>query len=60
VILVAHRLSTVADADRIIVFDEGRVAELGTFSELLHRDGVLAELVRSSKMVPPEDAEMSA
>jgi ATP-binding cassette subfamily B protein len=50
VILVAHRLSTVADADRIIVFDEGRVAEVGTYHELLHRDGVFADLVRSSKM----------
>ena len=56
VILVAHRLSTVADADRIVVFDEGRVAEVGTYQELIRRDGVFAELVRSSK-VTTEAAE---
>jgi ATP-binding cassette subfamily B protein len=60
VILVAHRLSTVADADRIVVFDEGRIAEVGTFHELVQRDGVLAELVRSSKLAPHEDAEVLA
>jgi ATP-binding cassette subfamily B protein len=57
VILVAHRLSTVADADRIIVFDEGRVAEVGNYRELLHRDGVFAELVRSSKLAPTTELE---
>jgi ATP-binding cassette subfamily B protein len=57
VILVAHRLSTVADADRIIVFDEGRVVEVGSYHELFHRDGVFAELVRSSKLAPHEGVE---
>ncbi len=45
VILVAHRLSTLAEADRIVVFEEGRVAEVGTYHQLLERNGVFASLV---------------
>jgi ATP-binding cassette subfamily B protein len=48
-ILVAHRLSTLRDADRILVFDAGRIVETGTYDELLLRDGVFAELVRSAE-----------
>jgi ABC-type multidrug transport system fused ATPase/permease subunit len=51
VILVAHRLSTFADADRIFVFDDGRIAETGTYTELIARDGLFAELVRCSDLV---------
>ena len=46
VILVSHRLSTLRQADRIVVFDEGRVAETGTYSELIRQNGVFASLVR--------------
>ncbi len=49
VILVAHRLSTLRDADRIFVFDGGRVVEVGTYTELVRRDGVFAALVRSAR-----------
>ena len=48
VILVAHRLSTLRDAGRIFVFDEGRVVETGTYDELVHRGGAFAELVHSA------------
>ena len=41
VIMIAHRLSTVVDADRIFVLKEGRLAEDGTFAELSQRSGSL-------------------
>jgi ATP-binding cassette subfamily B protein len=49
VIMVAHRLSTFADADRILVFDDGRIVETGTYAELIEKEGLFAELVRASE-----------
>ena len=45
-IVVAHRLSTVRDADQIAVIDAGRVAELGTHDELMKKNGLYSELIR--------------
>jgi ABC-type multidrug transport system fused ATPase/permease subunit len=46
VIMIAHRLSTISEADKIVVLKGGVVAEEGSHSELLARDGVYAELHR--------------
>ena len=58
-LMIAHRLSTVRDADRIVVLEGGRVIESGQHRELLARSGRYAELVRT-QLSPGELFESSA
>jgi ATP-binding cassette subfamily B protein len=46
-LVIAHRLSTVREADLILVVDEGRIVERGNHSQLLAADGLYAELYRT-------------
>src|SRR4051794_4224269 len=49
--VIAHRLATVRNATRILVFDQGRVIEQGTFDALVARNGRFAELARAQFMI---------
>ncbi len=56
-VMIAHRISTVQNADLILVLDRGRLVEKGTHSQLLEKDGYYAELYRMQQL--EQEAERS-
>jgi glucan exporter ATP-binding protein len=54
--VIAHRLSTVRKASRILVFDAGRIVEAGTFDELVKAGGRFANLARTQLIAPEPEA----
>jgi subfamily B ATP-binding cassette protein MsbA len=59
-VVVAHRLSTVVDADRIIVIDDGRIVDSGSHGELMARGGLYAKLYALQATPDPDPARATA
>ena len=53
--VIARRLSTLRNANRILMFEHGRVAETGTYGELMRRDGAFAALAKAQFLVTEAD-----
>jgi ABC-type bacteriocin/lantibiotic exporter with double-glycine peptidase domain len=49
-IVIAHRLSTIKHCDRILVLDKGKIAEDGTYEELIEKQGLFAQLVERQRL----------
>jgi ATP-binding cassette, subfamily B, beta-glucan exporter len=58
--IIAHRLSTVADADTILVLDGGRIVERGTFRQLVAQQGLFARLVAEGGFTVPGEVAQEA
>jgi ATP-binding cassette subfamily B protein len=56
-IVIAHRLSTIVDADQIVVLNEGRIAEKGTHSQLLRKNGLYADMWTRQQSEAEAEAE---
>lgn len=59
-VIVAHRLSTIENADKIIVLDHGQIVEQGDHKELLKRDGLYAYLVRKQMHGDDQDEDSTS
>lgn len=55
--VIAHRLATIRSANRIFVFDQGKIVETGSFEELVAKDGKFAALARAQFMAAETKAE---
>lgn len=49
-IVIAHRLSTIRNCDRIVVLDQGKIAEQGNYETLIEKNGLFAELVKRQRL----------
>ena len=49
IIVIAHRLKTLQDMDKIIVFNQGRIAEVGKYEDLIKQNGIFKTLVDKEK-----------
>ena len=58
-LLIAHRPSTISLADRVVVIDEGQVAETGTYAQLLAAGGTLARLLSRDRFRTCQDPRVS-
>jgi len=56
ILMVAHRLSTVINFDRIIMLKDGNIAESGTYEELMEKKGLFAQLVEKQLIKEEEEA----
>ena len=54
-IIIAHRLSTIRHCDRILLIDGGKIAEDGTYEELIAKNGLFAELVERQRLDSKDD-----
>jgi ATP-binding cassette subfamily B protein len=53
--IIAHRLSTVREADKVLFLDNGRIVEQGSFDELSQSNGRFAALLRASGILTDEE-----
>jgi ATP-binding cassette subfamily B protein len=58
--VIAHRLATIRNANRIFVFHDGKIIEQGSFDDLVKQNGRFADLARAQFMIAPEEAPAQA